>query len=90
MSVDGAICQGTVGVHTEDDPVTEEKNQRSDVPTKDDQLYRISGTTSGGAIFGGALASVIGSGVIIGAIVGGLVGFGIATLAASHALSRRA
>ena len=64
-------------------------NKESEFP-KEDQIHRISGTTSGGAIFGGALASFAGGGVFIGAIVGGLLGLGISILAASHALSHKA
>lgn len=49
-------------------------------PTTEDQIYRIGGTTSGTAIFGGAVADACGGSVLVGIIVGGVLGFGLAAV----------
>ena len=56
-------------------------------PTRDEQFYRISGTTSGAAIMGGAIASTLGAAVIPFAAAGAFAGFALSILAASHAKS---
>ncbi len=62
----------------------------TDFPTKAEQIYRIGGTMSGAAIFGGALASFAGVAVVAGAFAGGVLGLALSAYAASHVHSRKA
>lgn len=58
--------------------------KESDFPTKEDQFYRIIGTTSGGAFFGGALGQFSGGGAFVlgGAVAGAILGVCVAVIAA--------
>ena len=79
-----------VKVRTEDDPMID-CNKESEFPTKEDQIHRISGTTSGGAIFGGALAGGAG---VASSLERSSVAYWASghfhSQAASHALSHKA
>jgi outer membrane lipoprotein SlyB len=72
-----------------DDGPTVAPRPELDVPSSDDQFYRIAGTTAGGTLFGGAVGSALGGAVIVGAIIGSLVGLGISSWAAARVPSHQ-
>jgi hypothetical protein len=63
-------------------PVATTANLDSEIPTPEEQFVRISSTTLGGALFGGAAASAAGFSVMPFAMILGGVGLGISGYAA--------
>jgi outer membrane lipoprotein SlyB len=63
--------------------IIEPKQQEGGL-SRDDRFYRILGTTAGGAMFGGAVASAVGGMVVVGAIAGGLLGLAISSAATAR------
>ena len=72
------------------DPI---RDPESEFPTRDENFYRITSTTAGGAILGGVVGSSIAPAamavVTSGAIIGALVGLGISGVTAARAMKER-